>query len=226
MKSFRYNILGALPQFSLIFILTIVAKIINILHQWSKPPLHLIHPTLPYLLLFPLHASLYLCIRIHTNMNNSHGLTLKKADSTQDFENGKQLFLQYIQSLDFELNFQDVNRELAEIAIEYNHPTGVLLLVNDGNKAIACAGVRKIDANVAELKRMFVDPQYRGRKLGQQLLQQALTAAKQLGYRFIRLDTVPAMHAAIKLYQSVGFYEIEPYRFNPIPGAIFMEKEL
>lgn len=159
-------------------------------------------------------------------MNNSTGLILKKAVSTQDFENGKHLFLQYIQSLDFELNFQDLDRELAEITIEYNDPSGVLLLVYDGNKAVACAGVRKIDATVAELKRMFVDPQYRGHQLGQLLLQQALTAAQKLGYRFIRLDTVPNMHAAIKLYKSVGFYEIEPYRFNPIPGAIFMEKEL
>jgi ribosomal protein S18 acetylase RimI-like enzyme len=159
-------------------------------------------------------------------MNNSHGLILKKATSTRDFENGKQLFLQYIQSLDFELNFQDVDRELSEITIEYNDPTGILLLVYDGDKAVACAGVRKIDANIAELKRMFVDSHYRGRQLGQLLLQEALTAAKRLGYRSIRLDTVPNMHAAIKLYKSVGFYEIEPYRFNPIPGAIFMEKEL
>lgn len=159
-------------------------------------------------------------------MNNRHGLIFKKADAAQDFKNGKQLFLQYIQSLDFELNFQDVDRELAEITSEYNDPTGVLLLVYDGNKAIACAGVRKIDAGTAELKRMFVDPQYRGHQLGQQLLQQALTAAKQLGYHAIRLDTVPTMQAAIRLYQSVGFYEIEPYRFNPIPGALFMEKVL
>ncbi|WP_207515715.1 GNAT family N-acetyltransferase [Longitalea luteola] len=159
-------------------------------------------------------------------MNNSQALTFRKAVSQQDFENGKQLFLQYIQSLDFELNFQDVDRELAEIATEYNDPTGVLLLVYDGDKAVACAGVRKIDATIAELKRMFVNPQYRGRQLGQQLLQQALSAASHLGYRFIRLDTVPRMHAAIKLYQSAGFYEIKPYRFNPIPGALFMEKEL
>ncbi len=73
---------------------------------------------------------------------------------------------------------------------------------------------------------MFVDPGYRGLQLGQQILQQALDAAKQLGYRFIRLDTVPHMRAAIQLYKSAGFYEIEPYRFNPIPGAIYMEKEL
>ena len=153
-------------------------------------------------------------------------LSLKKAETATDFDNGKLLFKQYIQSLDFALTFQDVDRELAEISIEYNAPAGVLLLAYDGNKAIACAGVRKIDANIAELKRMFVDPDYRGHQLGQQLLQMALATAKQLGYTSIRLDTVPFMRSAIKLYQAVGFREIDPYRFNPMPGAIFMEKEL
>jgi ribosomal protein S18 acetylase RimI-like enzyme len=152
--------------------------------------------------------------------------TLKKAETETDFDNGKRLFLQYIQSLDFELTFQDVGRELAEIAIEYNNPTGALLLVYDGGKAIACAGVRKIDFTTAELKRMFVDPGYRGHQLGQQLLQMALAVSKQLGYSSIRLDTVPQMRSAIKLYESAGFREIDPYRFNPMPGAIFMEKEL
>jgi ribosomal protein S18 acetylase RimI-like enzyme len=159
-------------------------------------------------------------------MNTGNTITLKKAATTTDFENGKQLFRRYIQSLDFELNFQDVDRELNEIATEYNYPTGALLLVYDGDKAIACAGIRKIDPQIAELKRMFVDAGYRGLQLGQQLLQMAIDEARQLGYHSIRLDTVPTMLAAIKLYQSFGFREIEPYRFNPIPGAIYMEKEL
>jgi ribosomal protein S18 acetylase RimI-like enzyme len=152
--------------------------------------------------------------------------TLKKGDTATDFDNGKRLFLQYIQSLDFELTFQDVGRELEEMAVEYNAPTGALLLVYDDDKAIACAGVRKIDPTTAELKRMFVDPAYRGHKLGKQLLQMALVASKQLGYSSIRLDTVPQMRSAIKLYESAGFRHIDAYRFNPMPGAIFMEKEL
>jgi GNAT superfamily N-acetyltransferase len=104
---------------------------------------------------------------LSTKMN----ISLKKAETATDFENGKQLFQQYIQSLDFKITFQDVDRELEEIAIEYNAPSGILLLAYDGDKAIACAGVRKFDVNNAELKRMFVDPGYRGLQLGQQLCQ-------------------------------------------------------
>jgi ribosomal protein S18 acetylase RimI-like enzyme len=159
-------------------------------------------------------------------MNTGKTITFRVASTPADFEKGRQLFLQYIQSLDFALTFQDVDRELAEISMEYNAPTGALLLAFDDEKAIACAGVRKIDGATAELKRMFVDPNYRGLQLGQQILQQTLNEAKQLGYKFIRLDTVPHMRAAIKLYKAAGFYEIDPYRFNPIHGAIYMEKEL
>lgn len=159
-------------------------------------------------------------------MNTGKTITFRQATTAADFEKGKQLFLQYIQSLNFALTFQDVDRELAEISVEYNAPTGALLLAFDDEKAIACAGVRKIDGTTAELKRMFVDPTYRGLQLGQQILQQALNETKQLGYKYIRLDTVPQMQAAIKLYKTAGFYDIEPYRFNPIEGAIYMEKEL
>ena len=159
-------------------------------------------------------------------MSTVHAYIIKKATTTTDFENGKRLFIQYLQSLSFEITFQDVDRELAEIHIEYNLPTGVLLLAYDGDNPIACAGVRKIDGQICELKRMFVDPAYRGHQLGQRILQQSLDESRSLGYRYLRLDTVPEMQAAIKLYHAAGFYAIEPYRFNPMPGAIFMEKEL
>jgi GNAT superfamily N-acetyltransferase len=159
-------------------------------------------------------------------MTTPTSFTLKKAITAADFENGKQLFLQYIQSLHFELTFQDVDRELEEIHLEYNLPAGALLLIYDGDKAIACAGVRKIDDQVAELKRMFVDPAYRGHQLGKQILEAAIEEARLLGYYSIRLDTVPEMAAAIKLYTAAGFHTIEPYRFNPMPGALFMEKIL
>jgi GNAT superfamily N-acetyltransferase len=166
-------------------------------------------------------AELYLC-----PMSTVHAYIIKKATTTTDFENGKRLFIQYLNSLSFEITFQDVDRELAEIHIEYNLPTGVLLLAYDGDKAIACAGVRKIDGQIGELKRMFVDPAYRGHQLGQRILQLSIHESRSLGYRYLRLDTVPEMQAAIKLYHAAGFYPIEAYRFNPRPGALFMEKEL
>ncbi len=151
---------------------------------------------------------------------------LIKATSEKEFEDGKILFQQYAQSLAFDLSFQQFDKELDTIATKYNAPEGALLLAYDADKPIACIAVRRLEVGVAELKRMFVDPAYRGHQLGQRLLAGALAEAKALHYLSIRLDTVPDMQSAIKLYQAFGFVEIEPYRYNPMPGAIYMEKIL
>jgi ribosomal protein S18 acetylase RimI-like enzyme len=153
-------------------------------------------------------------------------IALKKADTATDFANGKKLFAHYAQALDFDLAFQQFDEELTRMAVDYNSPTGALFLAYDGDRPVACTGIRKFDATTAELKRMFVRPEYRGQQLGQQLLQMAIQEAKRLGYQAIKLDTVPNMQAAIHLYRSFGFREIESYRFNPIAGAIYMEKQL
>jgi ribosomal protein S18 acetylase RimI-like enzyme len=71
---------------------------------------------------------------------------------------------------------------------------------------------------------MFVLPDFRKMKIGQRLLEEALNAADRLGYKKIRLDTLEDMRAALKLYRQNGFYDIVPYRHNPMPGAIYMER--
>lgn len=79
---------------------------------------------------------------------------------------------------------------------------------------------------VAELKRLYVRPAYRGLKIGKLLLEAAIATAKELGYRAIRLDTVPGQEKAHELYRQMGFFEIAPYRYSPIPGTIYFEKTL
>ena len=83
--------------------------------------------------------------------------------------------------------------------------------------------MRKVSEDIAEMKRLYVRKPYRGYGLGRQLAQMIIDKAKSLGYSSIRLDTVPSMQAAQHLYSSLGFYDIEPYVYNPIDGARFME---
>jgi ribosomal protein S18 acetylase RimI-like enzyme len=61
---------------------------------------------------------------------------------------------------------------------------------------------------------------------GKQLAIRICAVARESGYRRIRLDTLPSMHAALRLYASLGFEPIPAYVFNPIPGAIFLECDL
>lgn len=147
----------------------------------------------------------------------------KVIGQTSDFERAKALFREYAASLPFDLGFQNFELELEEIAVQYGKPHGGLILGIDRgtNEAVGCVGVRKQEGEIGELKRMYLRDQYRGKGLGKRLLTEALALSKSLGYRKIRLDTVSTMEAAIQLYQSVGFYEIEPYRYNPHDARYF-----
>lgn len=107
-----------------------------------------------------------------------------------------------------------------------NLPTGALLLAYKDDLPAGCAGIRRIDDETAELKRMYVQDRCRRQGIGVRLLEWSLQKAKELGYEKIRLDTLQSMTAAQALYRSFGFYEIEPYRFNPLEGTIYMERKL
>jgi GNAT superfamily N-acetyltransferase len=153
-------------------------------------------------------------------------ISYKVASRSPEFEDGKNLFQEYANSLSIDLSFQDFTKELKTIDIQYNKPGGALLLAYKENIAAGCAGIRELDIDTAELKRMFVRTEYRRYKIGQKLLELSLDIAKVLNYSKIRLDTLPGMTQAQNLYRAFGFYEISSYRFNPIKGTVYMEKIL
>jgi len=154
-------------------------------------------------------------------------VNIKKADTAEEFEQGKTLFEEYAGSLDFDLGYQNFKKELSTIAQQYKEPDGALLLCFiDNQNAVGCAGVRKFSEGIAELKRLYVKPGYRSLKIGKQLLESAIDTAKELNYKFIRLDTVPGQTKAQELYYYLGFYEIVSYRYSPIAGTIYFEKRL
>ena len=136
------------------------------------------------------------------------------------------LFLEYAAWLKIDLCFQGFEEELAHLNEMYSAPSGVIFLSKKEDIFTGCVAVRKKENDVAELKRMYIKPAYRKAGLGSELLQNALDAATKMGYKKIRLDTLSHMTDAISLYTKNGFYEIEPYYFNPEKNALFFEKEL
>ena len=137
------------------------------------------------------------------------------------------LFLDYAQSLGFSLCFQGFDEELRTLPGMYAPPRGRLLLAMEGDAPAGCVGLHEWDAQIAEMKRLYVRPAFRGHGLGRILTDAALADARALGYRSIRLDTIPTlMQPAIALYRELGFREIPPYRDNPIPGALYLELHL
>lgn len=136
------------------------------------------------------------------------------------------LLMEYADSLGFDLEFQDFAQEMATLEIEYGPPRGCFVLARDGDAFIGCIAARRLEIVICEMKRLYVLPGRRGEGLGRQLSESLIVQSRALGYQRMRLDTVPAMATAQALYRDLGFREIEPYRYNPVPGTTFMELAL
>ena len=142
-------------------------------------------------------------------------------------EEVRALFLEYAESLGFSLCFQGFDEELRALPGMYAPPRGRLLLASEDDRPAGCVGLHPWEGDAAEMKRLYVRPTFRGRGLGRILTEAALAEARSIGYRSVRLDTIPSlMQSAIALYRELGFREIPPYRENPIPGALYLELSL
>lgn len=146
-----------------------------------------------------------------------------RIDRDPPVDDVRTLMGEYAGSLSFELDFQGFGEELEGLPGPYTPPGGGVLVARVDSELAGCVAVRSLDAGLGELKRLFVRPAYRGLGLGRLLTEAAIALARELGLERLRLDTTPEMAAAQALYRSLGFREIEPYAYNPIPGTRYLE---
>ncbi|HUY15611.1 MAG TPA: PhzF family phenazine biosynthesis isomerase [Terriglobia bacterium] len=151
------------------------------------------------------------------------GVVVEPVLTPAELDEIKALFQEYAGSLNFSLCFQGFDRELAGLPGEYAPPAGVLLLARTEGRFAGCVALRRLGDDVCEMKRLYVRPEFRGKDTGRELVRTLFNEARRRAYQVMRLDTVPIMKEAIGLYRSLGFREIQPYRENPVPGAVFME---
>ncbi len=149
------------------------------------------------------------------------------AEKNEDIQKARGLFEEYASGIGISLCFQNFDQELKKLPGDYAPPHGRLLLAVDDEQLAGCIALRKLEPGVCEMKRLFIRPAYRGKGLGRVLVHSIIEEARGLGYKRMRLDTLPGrMDQAIALYESIGFVEIGPYCENPVEDAKFMELNL
>lgn len=162
--------------------------------------------------------------------NTATMITIVKPTSPEDIDAVRLVMKEYAASLNVDLCFQDFDAELAGLPGQYAEPRGALLMARSGQALAGCCALRplvNVDyANAGEMKRLYVRPQFRGKGVGRLLAEATLDAARVAGYACVLLDTLSDMETAREMYQDLGFVEIAPYYYNPIPGSHYLKVDL
>ena len=148
-------------------------------------------------------------------------------DGKDYIEEVKGLIIEYLQRLGRDLSFQNVDEELSDPAKKYTAPEGELLVaVNDNDEVIGMVAYHRHNDERCEMKRLYVKPGTRGQHVGDVLVSEIVSHAREAGYKEMVLDTIVPLKAAISLYKKNGFEECEPYYNNPMDDVIYMRKDL
>ena len=161
-----------------------------------------------------------------TTPRSAAAFVLRQAASAGDVATARNLFVEYQQALGISLCFQNFDAEVAGLPGAYAPPSGRLLIAFESDEPAGCVALRGLEEGACEMKRLWVRPAHRRAGLGRLLVETVLGEALRIGYRRIRLDTLPSMKSAQTLYESLGFRDIAPYNDHPIEGTRFMEATL
>jgi putative acetyltransferase len=157
-------------------------------------------------------------------------IRLVEPDSPALLDAAREILREYAAGLGVDLCFQDFDAELAGLPGEFAPPDGALLLAFVDDQLAGCGATRSLAdvdySNACEMKRLYVRRAFRGFGLGRQIAQALIDRAVQSGYSNMLLDTLDDMESARGLYEALGFEEIPPYYFNPIPGAHYLRADL
>jgi len=148
------------------------------------------------------------------------------AQEQDHYQKVRELFRQYADSLDFDLEFQGFSQELATLPGDYAPPDGCILLAEESGQFVGCVALRRLEDKICEMKRLYVRPDYRGHGIGRMLACSVIDRAREIGYEKMRLDTIATMKEARTLYYSLEFRNIKAYRFSPLDKPSYLELEL
>ena len=149
-----------------------------------------------------------------------------QATTAEDVEVVRELFVEYEKWLGVDLCFQGFAEELRSLPGKYTQPQGCLLIAWMGEKAAGVVGMKPLQGDVCEMKRLYVRPAARGHGIGRSLAEAVVVEARRARYKAMRLDTLKRLTTANTLYRTMGFREIPAYRENPLDDVLYLELDL
>lgn len=158
-------------------------------------------------------------IELRPALGHSEEVGILFAEYTQMLLAGDPSFQAY-------LDVQHYGRELRHLDEKYGPPDGRLYLAYCDGALAGCVGLRRLDGQGCEMKRLYVRPAFRGKKLGALLVERIIADAREIGYAHMLLDTLPFLKSAIQMYKKFGFYEVDSYNDSPMDTSIYMRLEL
>lgn len=147
--------------------------------------------------------------------------TIREADLPADSHALKAVIREYVAWLDMDLSYRGFEQEMADFDATFTLPSGMFFMALAGADIAGCAGLLRRSNAVAEVKRLYVRPPYRGHALGARLIASVTARARTLGFSRLILDAVPQTVVAQQLYRTLGFVETDPYYANAVPGTRF-----
>jgi len=151
---------------------------------------------------------------------------IKQADFPEDTQTLETLIHEYVSWLDMDLTSRGFYAEMAHIETVFSPPGGLFLIARCDGVAAGCVGLKRLPSHTAEIKRLYVKPAFRGQQLGRQLLNALFEKAAEHAIERLILDAVPQTVKAQRLYEEMGFRQIEAYYSDPVPGTRFYEIDI
>ncbi|MDR1182618.1 MAG: GNAT family N-acetyltransferase [Bacteroidales bacterium] len=155
------------------------------------------------------------------NMNES--ITYKKLEE-QEIVKAKELILEYTKWLDRGFPFQKANEESNKSSEKQEETDKIFILAIANNNIIGSVGLKHLDDKTCEMRKLLVNDKYKGKGIGENLVEKIIEEAKKKNYERIRLNTLDTMDVAVDVYYRNGFYEIESY--SPNVEVMYLEKKL
>ncbi len=150
-------------------------------------------------------------------------IVIESANLPEELDDVLSIYREYIHNTSTNLDFQNNEKDFLTLSEQYSESHSVIYLAKHQGEVIGCGAYRRVNAEICEMKKVYVKPSYREKGIGVNIIKTVIEGAKRVSYRKICLDVLPEFSTAISIYENLGFKPSPPITFNPVAGTKFLE---